>query len=215
MKNKTEKAEESKKSQMRELLNTFSNKKALISLGVVLVILLASLWLLKGFFIAATVNGQPISRWEIIQKLEKQGGKNILDVLITDTLLANHAKKKGITITDDEINQEIKSIEATVTKQGATLEQALVQQGMTMDSLRENIKNQKIIEKMLGDKIKVTDAEVNKYITDNEVPVEEGSEAETKKQIIDQLKQQKFQQEAQTLVTNLKTGANIKYYVSY
>ena len=149
------------------------------------------------------------------RKLEKQGGKNILDSLITDKLIENEAKKKGIVISDDEINQEIKTIEASVTQQGGTLEQALLQQGMTEESLKENVRNQKIIEKFIAGKIKVTDAEVNKYITDNETPIPEGKEAETKKQIMDQLKQQKFQQEAQSWVTSLKTAANIKYYVNY
>jgi len=123
---------------------------------------------------------------ELDNIIEKQGGKSILDSLITDTLIKNEAKKKGIIISEDEVNQEIKTIEASVTEQGGTLEQALLQQGMTKESLRESVKNQKIIEKLFADKLKVTDAEVNKYIAENEIPIEEGKEAETKKQIMDQ-----------------------------
>src|SRR3989344_603753 len=195
-------------------LDKFKNKKIMIGIGTVGIILVIS-YFFKGAFVAATVNGQPISRLRVIQKLEKQGGKNILDSLITDKLIENEAKKKGIVISDDEINQEIKTIEASVTQQGGTLEQALLQQGMTKESLKENVKNQKIIEKLFADKLKVTDAEVNKNITDNETPIPEGKEAETKKQIMDQLIQQKFQQEVQSWVTTFKTSADIKYYVNY
>jgi foldase protein PrsA len=196
------------------MLDKFKNKNIILGIGLVGIILVIS-YFFKGVFLAATVNGQPISRLSVIQKLEKQGGKNILDSLVTDTLIKSEAKKKGIVISEDEINQEIKTIEATVTQQGGTLEQALLQQGMTKESLKENVKNQKIIEKLIADKIKVTDAEVNKYIVDNQTSIEEGKEAETKKQIMDQLKQQKFQQEAQLWVASLKTAANIKYYVNY
>lgn len=195
-------------------LNKFKNKKSLIGIGIIGIILVV-VYFLKGAFIAATVNGQPISRLSVIQKLEKQGGKNILDTIVTDTLIENEAKKKGIVISEDEINQEIKTIEASVTQQGGTLEQALLQQGMTKESLKKSVKNQKIIEKLIADKIKVTDAEINKYLADNQTTIPEGKEAETKKQIMDQLKQQKFQQEAQEWVTSLKAAANIKYYVNY
>jgi len=214
MKNKSIKSKENGEPTESNPLDKFKNKRTLIGIAILGIVLVIS-YLFKGVFVAATVNGQPISRLSVIQKLEKQGGKNILDSLITDTLIKNEAKKKGIIISDDEVNQEIKTIEASVTEQGGTLEQALLQQGMTKESLKENVKNQKIIEKLFADKLKVTDAEVNKYIAENETTIPEGNEAEAKKQIMDQLKQQKFQQETQAWVTSLKTAANIKYYVNY
>lgn len=211
---KSVKSKENEEPAVINKLDQFKNKRTLIGIGIIGIILVV-VYFLKGTFIAATVNGQPITRLSVIQKLEKQGGKNTLDTLVTDTLIKNEAKKKGIFISEDEINQEIKTIEASVTQQGGTLEQALLQQGMTKESLKESVKNQKIIEKLIADKIKVTDAEINKYMADNETTIPEGKEAETKKQIMDQLKQQKFQQEAQAWVTSLKTAANIKYYVNY
>ncbi|OGK12940.1 hypothetical protein A2861_02375 [Candidatus Roizmanbacteria bacterium RIFCSPHIGHO2_01_FULL_38_15] len=214
MKNKSMKSKENGEPTESGPLDKFKNKRTLIGIAILGIILVIS-YFFKGVFVAATVNGQPISRLSVIQKLEKQGGKSILDSLITDTLIKNEAKKKGIIISEDEVNQEIKTIEASVTEQGGTLEQALLQQGMTKESLRESVKNQKIIEKLFADKLKVTDAEVNKYIAENEIPIEEGKEAETKKQIMDQLIQQKFQQEVQSWVTTFKTSADIKYYVNY
>ncbi len=214
MKNKSIKSKENGGPTESGPLDKFKNKRTLIGIAILGIVLVIS-YFFKGVFVAATVNGQPISRLSVIQKLEKQGGKNTLDSLVTDTLIKNEAKKKGIIISEDEVNQEIKTIEASVTEQGGTLEQALLQQGMTKESLKDNIKNQKIIEKLFADKLKVTDAEVNKYIAENETTIPEGKEAETKKQIMDQLKQQKFQQEAQAWVTSLKTAANIKYYVNY
>lgn len=214
MKRKSIKPKENVETSSTSILDTFKTKKAIISIALIAFILALS-YLFKGLFIAAMVNGQPISRLSVVQQLEKQGGKTTLDSFITEKLISDEAQKKGITISDDEINQEIKTIEASVTQQGGTLEQALMQQGMTNESLVKSIKNQKIIEKLLADKIKVTDAEVTKYIAENETSVPEGQETETKKQIMDQLKQQKFQQEAQSWVASLKKAANIKYYVNY
>jgi len=42
---------------------------------LVIIVILALAYIYKGLFIAATVNGSPISRISIIQKLEKSYGK--------------------------------------------------------------------------------------------------------------------------------------------
>jgi hypothetical protein len=86
---------------------------------------------------------------------------------------------------------------------------------MTEESLRNQIRIQKQVEKLLADKLTVSDEEVEKYITDNKVTIPEGKEAETKEQIKTQLSGDKLNQEADALITNLKSSAKIKYYVNY
>lgn len=195
-------------------LMRFANKKTVVGI-VILGLIIAALFYFKDLFVAATVNGSPISRLYIVQQLEKQGGKNMLDSLITEKLIQNEAKKKGVSVSDDEINQEVKSIEASVTKQGGTLEDALLQQNLTLESLKERIRTQKMVEKLLEGKVQVTDEEVNKYITDNDVALTKENEAETKTQITDQIREQKLGQEAQVWISSLKAQAKIKYYVNY
>ena len=172
-------------------------------------------YVFKGFFIAATVNGSPISRLAVIQKLEKASGKSLLDSLITERLIQNEAKAKKIVVSDEEINGEIKKIEDQIIAQGGTLDEALLSQGMSMDELKEQLILQKQVEKLVADKINVTDEEVAKYIIDNAVPVIKGQEAATNDQIRSDLRNQKLNQEANILITTLKSEAKIRYFVNY
>lgn len=194
-----------------------NNKKMIlpIALGICIALVIAAGYYFKGLVIAATVNGKPVSRLSIVQKLEKQGGKGTLDNLITETLIQNEAQKKGVSISDQEVDDEIKKIEVTVTQQGGTLDQALLQQGMNREMLKENIKTQKLVEKLLSDKLEITDEEVMAYLNENKTELPKGNEEEAKNDIKDQLKQDKIQQEAGTWIESLKANADIKYFVNY
>lgn len=190
-----------------------SKKLVLAILTIALVF--GALVYFKGFFVAATVNGTPVARLSVIQELEKQGGKNTLDTLITEKLIDSEANKKGIIVTSSDVDQEIKNIEASITQQGGTLEDALLQQGMTLEALKKQILVQKKIEKLIADKIQVTDEEINKYIEENKITLQADKEVESKNQIKQQLQGQKLNQEATAWIASLKESAQIKYYVKY
>ena len=191
------------------------NKKIVISITAAL-LMLAALFYFKGLFVAALVNGSPISRMQVIEELERQSGKQALESLITQKLIQGELDKKGITVGNDAINEEIKKIEAQVSQQGGTLQMALAQQGLTEKKFRERIVIQKRLEKLLADKITASDEEVNKYIKDNKIsPPQNTKPEDMKNKIKEQLKQQKFSQQAQELVTNLKKTATIRYFVMY
>ncbi len=170
----------------------------------------------RGYIVAATVNGTPISRLSIVTELEKQGGKQALEAAIQQQLLQNALQEKDIIIEDRIVDEEIKLIEENVKSQGGTLEAALEQQNMTLDILREQIKSQKGIELAIADKLAVTDEEVASYAKTAgiEKPAEM-SEVEFSEAIKEQLKQQKFQTEAAIWVQSLTDSANITYYISY
>ena len=187
-----------------------------IVIAAFLALILTALFFAKGLFIAATLNGSPISRLSVIKDLEKQGGKQTLEVIITQKLINTELAKQNISVTKEEVDQEIKKIEAQVTGQGGTLKDALAQQNMTEEKLREQITIQKKLEKVLADKVAVSDTEIDAYIKENKTtPPKDVKVEDFKKQIGDQLKQQKFQQVAQKWVSDLKTNAKINYYVNY
>lgn len=191
-------------------------KLLVIATGVAVVLIIVALFFAKGFFVAATVNGSPISRWSVIKQLEKEGGKQALESIIDKKLIENELAKQKITVTQEEIDGEIKKIEVQVMAQGGTLEMALSQQGLTEEKLREQITLQKKLEKLLADKVAVTDAEIDAYIKDSKAtPPKDMKKEDFRKQISEQLKQQKFQTEAQQWVSDLTTNAKIKYYVNY
>ena len=190
------------------------NTRTAIIIAIVIIIGVLA-YIYKGVFIAATVDGSPIMRLTIIQKLEKTSGKNLLDSLINEKLIQNEVRAKNIIVSDDEINSQTKTIESQIATQGGTLDAALAEAGMSMDDLKKQIMAQKEIEKLLADKINVTDEEVAQYIKDNKVSIPQGQEATIVDQIKSEMRNQKISTEAQTLITNLKSKAKIQRFVNY
>ena len=190
------------------------SKKTAIIIAVI-ILLGVLVYTYKGLFIAATVDGSPISRLAIVQKLEKASGKKLLDSLITEKIIQNEANAKKIVVSDDEVNGEIKKIQDQLTAQNSTLDAALASQGMSMDDLKKQLILQMEVEKLVADKINVTDEEAAQYIKDNNVSIPEGQEAATNDQVKNDLRNQKLNKEATALITTLKAQAKIRYFVNY
>lgn len=182
---------------------------------IVVIALLVLAYLYKGLLIAATVNGSPISRLSVIHTLEKDSGKDLLDSLIQEKLIQQEAKVKNIIVTNDQIDAEIKKVEAQLAAQGQTLSTALANKNITLAEYRNRVILQKDLEGILADKIIVTDQEVAQYIKDNKISVTKGEEATINEQVKTQLQNQKLNKEADALITDLKAKANIQYFVKY
>ena len=191
-----------------------SNRKKII-IGVIVIVVLVSVYLLKGLFIVATVNGEPILRTTFTKELEKKDGKQVLNSLVTKSLILQEANKQKVTLTDAELAQEIKSLEDSLTKQGQNLDQLLQAQGMTRADLNEQIKMQKTIEKLIGKDVKVTDKEIQDYIDKNKDSFPESNSADENKKVVkQQLEQQKLSDKFQTWIADLEKKAKINYFVN-
>jgi hypothetical protein len=207
-------AHQSADGRMKETGSKVISVKTAITVAVV--IILASLaFYYKGLFIVATVNGSPVSRFAVIAELEKASGGKALDAIITKKLLNDEAKKKGITVTSDELNAEIKKVEDQIKVRGGTLDAALSQQGMTRKDVEEQITLQKELEKLLADKIQVTDEEAANFLADNKVIVPKGEEEKYKAQAKEQIRGQKLNDAAKSFIESLRSQASIKYFVNY
>jgi hypothetical protein len=191
-----------------------SIKTASIIAGVVIV--LALLFSYRGMFIAATVNGSPISRLALIHQLEKSAGKGTLDMMVVQKLIDLEAKKNGITVTREEIDAQIKIIEDQIAAQGAaTLAEMLVSRGMTQRDLEKQITTQQQVEKLIADKTAVTDQEVDQFISSQKITLKADEEAEVRTQIAAQLKQEKVNTEGNALVESLRKDAKVSYFVDF
>lgn len=191
-------------------------KPLVIAIGVAVILIIVALIFAKGIFVAATVNGSPISRLSVIGELEKQGGKKVLETIIETKLIETELNKKEISVSKDDVDVEIENIKTQVASQGGTFETALAQQGLTEEKLREQITIQRKLEKLLADKVAVSEAEIDAYIKDSKAtPPKDVKIEDFKKQISEQIKKQKFQSEAQKWMSDLTASAKIKYYVKY
>src|SRR5581483_10957610 len=83
----------------------------------------------RGILVAASVNGQPVSRLSVISMLEKEGGKQVLDNLITNSLILQEAKKQNVSVNLSEIQSEEDKIQAQLKTSGSDLDTALASQG--------------------------------------------------------------------------------------
>ncbi len=164
----------------------------------------------KNKLVVVFVNGQPIFRASYVKELEVQAGKQIIETLITKKLILQEAKSQKVKVTKQEIEEEIKTVEALADQQGLSLEQLLEFQGITKSQLEEEIKLQKTIKKIVGKDIEVSDEEINKYIEENREFLDEATSDEELKEVVsNQLKQQKLTEKVRELVGKLQQEAKI------
>jgi len=189
------------------------SKKATI-ITVIVVVILALLFIFKSLFIVAIVNGRPIYRFSVLKELEKQGGKQTLNTIITKTIILQEGKKRKIVINQKDIDAEVQKVEVNVANQGLTLDAALEQAGMKKSDLINEIKVQLIAQKLAGE-IKVTEKEIEDYITTQKTQLTKGAQEITKDEATQALKQQKLQQKIQEIVSELKNKAKIIYFLNY
>lgn len=195
-------------------LKYFNRKKLILIASILAAISLG--YLGKGLFVAALVNGMPISRLTVVKELEKQGGSQTLDNLVVKSLIFQEARKKGVEVSQGEIDSELSRLEQIVKEQGMSLDEALSLQNQSKSDLIEQIKIQKTVEKILADKIVVTDEEVKDYFEKNTDLYDKGAKLEdVSGDIKNQLAQTKLSSAYQSWITDLKANASINYFVNF
>jgi parvulin-like peptidyl-prolyl isomerase len=197
-----------------EPINPVFNTQTKIILGIVIIIGLA--YIFRGQFIAAMVNGQPISRFKVLRTSEEMQGSQVLDNLILEALIEQKARAEGIQITDEVVDSRIEEIRQSLTEQGQDFDQLLELQGISMQKLRSDIKVDEMINLMVGLDIDISEEEIEQYLESNrDFLPEEASEEELQQMASQQLEQQQMSQKYQEWLTNLREEANIQYFVGY
>jgi len=114
----------------------------------------------------ATVNGQKISRAAFDQKLEAgPSGKSTLAQLIQSSLVEQYAVTNKIDVTDAEIAKREDTIKLRYP--AGQFDQILKQQGLTENDVHQILRDQVIIEKAVGPKITVSEADIKAYFDKN------------------------------------------------
>ncbi len=163
-----------------------------ISIGVLAAILVIALILIlmpksqppapsnetvKG--VAATVNGEPIYLQDVLKEYNSinplvrsmYSVESVLNKTIDDTLLYQEAKTQGYKATPDEIQAELDAIKTQNQLTDAELENALTQQGLTLDAAKTMIEKNLMVRKFLNatvlKDITVTEGQIEKYYLQN------------------------------------------------
>lgn len=178
----------------------------LVTLLVILVAVFA--FIKKDWFVAAVVNNQPITTLELYQNLKAKDGQAVLDQLIRDKLIVQEANKKGISISQKDIDDRIAQVVKQVGGQDA-LNSALAQQNLTQAEFKNQIKIQLMVEKILSKQIVVTDKEVSDYIAKNPAETKGVSRDDVKSQ----LQSTKLNTAFQTWYANLQKNSKIYKFI--
>lgn len=202
-----------------ETANTSKFPKAVniktIIITIAILAVIGLLYYYRGLFVAATVNGKPISRLAVVKQLEKTSGASTLDNMITESLIKQAADEQGITLDGNEVDDRVKGLETQFTTQGTTLDAALNNEGLSKQELIDQISLQIKAEKILKDKLTVSDEELDAYLKTNSITFDAGQEDTQKAQVREQVKQEKFRNELNAWLTNLRNEAKIKKFTNY
>jgi parvulin-like peptidyl-prolyl isomerase len=159
-----------------------------VAVSILAALLMSSCGLLEPA--AATVNGEKIPVEEIqkvvdefkgspeFARLGAQGDaeaitrefeQSYLATLIRRQVLTPLAEEKGVAVTDAEIQEQLEGIQAEFASQGA-FEEALKEQGLTLDQLEQLISDRALEQKLreaVNEDLAPSDAEISSFYEDN------------------------------------------------
>ena len=105
------------------------------------------------------------------EELIKKVKGDLLEALIEQSLTQQEARRYGISISEDEIDNAVESVKARRSLTQEEFEKALSYEGMNIEAYRENIKKQllhaRIINVAVKSKVVITDTDIQTYYNDH------------------------------------------------
>jgi len=179
-----------------------------VGVVVTLVLVLVVFWWRTNTWpIVGFVGLRPITRFEVDQELFKQGGKSIIDNIVTQNIVESELASKKIVVSDTDVDVKLGEIKSQLGA-GTTIEQVLADSGMTLADAKKQLKLQMGIEKAVSAAISVTQAEVDEYIKTNGASLT-GTDEEKKLMVEKYLGQQKVQTAIAAWIEGLRSKAKV------
>jgi foldase protein PrsA len=161
----------------------------------------------------AIVNGERIMKGDFYEQLEDTYGATIVSQMIDERLIFQEAEKENVTVSDEEINDEISELQENYGGEEA-LQSELDARGISDEKLREQIETTLIVEKMLVDSIEITEEEKKEFFEEYKDVLfpedEDPTYEEAEEKITQTLRDQKLSQEVQTWLAELREDSNIR-----
>lgn len=195
-----------------EKSSTNNGRKFLIPVVLVIVILGGLAYFFKNEFLAAIINGKPIFRYQLNQRLSATYGKETLENMIVENLIKEEANKNGVAVTEDDITKEIAKVTSSL-GQGVKLEDVLSYQGVTLADFKSQLELRLKVNKILEKEVTVSDDEISTFLKDNAKTIVASGEAEKKDEARAKIKEQKISELIQKWVTDLISKAKITRFL--
>ncbi len=114
----------------------------------------------------AKVDGEKILQTELDDALREQYGTEVLETIITNKIVELEAKKEGVSVSEDSIQEEYEELAESYGGE-ESLQAALEENGLTEQSVKDNIRMYQLTKNVIATSIDISDEEVAQYFEDN------------------------------------------------
>lgn len=173
-----------------------------------LILLVGIFFVRKGYIVSALVDGKPIFSWNLQQLLTRRFGKQMLEGMITEQLIANEAAKAGVKINKSDIDAREQDMIKNI-GENVTIDDLLKYQGLSREEFDSQIRMQLWVEKILGKDISITENDIENFIATNRARLVATTEAELNDEARKMLFDQLIGKLIQPWFTEIKSKANI------
>lgn len=197
------------------------NRNRLIWVIVAILIIAVSFggrYLLGKVEAFAEINGEKITKDEFYGRLEAEAGQAVFSQMLAEKLILQAAKDAGISVDQNEVDEELNMIKLQFGSEDI-FNYALMQNGLTEESLREQITFSLYAFKLSTNDVVIEDAEVKDYFEKNKKNFDEPekvriahilvNDEKTAEEILDQIKKgDKFEDLVKTKSIDTTTKNN-------
>lgn len=192
-------------------LPQIKNKNFIIFLCVIILGFIALFFFKRDLFVAATVDGNPITNYELQNRLNQDFRKQSLDQLINEQIVENEAGKNNVKVSSQEVLDKIKEYEQKYGGQDS-FDSILEQRGTTREALKGVMRTQLYLEKLYSSQATVSSQEIDDYIKTNKATLVATQEAEQKLEAEKNIKEQKLFKIFSEKFQELKEKAKVEIY---
>ncbi len=177
-------------------------------IGLLFAVLCVYWWKTNSWPIVAVAGMKPIWRHAVNQELYKQGGKSVVDSLVTQRLVEVELGKARVKISDQEVEGKLDEIKKGFEKP-EDFEVALADRNMSLIDLKKQIELQMGIEKLLSEKIEVTASDTAMIIKEMGTLLTATTEAEKQEEAKKIILDQKLQMEINTWIESIRSKGKV------
>ena len=206
--------------------DSFKNYKKFVKPLIIVLAVLAALVLIDFFvqylnndYSIAVVDGARITKNEYHKKLETLYGQTVAKQMIDEEIIKQEAKKKGITVSKEEVQQNLDSIISEVGGQEA-YDSVLKANGINEKDLTDQIELNILSRKLIEPTLKYTDADIKSFfdqysgvIFPNETAALEQGEKLDYEKYKDKTKEYFIQQEVEQAKSSWLSGLYDSYRI--
>ncbi|HOA36205.1 MAG TPA: peptidylprolyl isomerase [Bacillota bacterium] len=176
-------------------------KAILLVLALVIVGAVALIIFMQHDPAVAVVNGEKIKRSELYTIMYMQYGKEFLDDLIVERLILQEGKKRGISVSNEEIDAEIDIIVGEYYMGNEeNLKLDLESRGIPMDFIRNNFRVNIMLEKIVTGDLEITETEAREYFEENREDFDIPEQVRARHILVD------TEEEALEIISRLENG---------